>query len=137
MDESSSVQRLKFSIFMKKDKPVVKTFIARKSKRVPLKIRFKVNGRDTFGNQFEDFIETQEVGSNGASFRTKYEIRVGSTLKLTGPKGFVALVQVVWEKEDPKSPRRIIGCQLLEPREDWVLQSQNRTSPISTPKRKP
>lgn len=121
---------------MKKDKPVVKTFIARKSKRVPLKIRFKVNGRDTYGNEFEEFIETQDVGGNGASFRIKYEIMVGSTLKLTGPKEFVALVRVVWVKQDPRSPHCIIGFQLLEPREDWVLQSQNRTSPISTPKRK-
>jgi PilZ domain len=127
---------MNLSILMKKDKPVVKTFVARKSKRVPLKIRFKVNGRDTYGNEFEDFIETQDVGGNGASFQIKYGIRVGSTLKLTGPKGFVALVRVVWVKQDPKSLHRIIGFQLLEPREDWVLQSQNRTSPISTPKRK-
>jgi PilZ domain len=127
---------MNLSILMKKDKPVVNTFIARKSKRVPLKIRFKVNGRDTYGNEFEDFIETQDVGGNGASFGIKYEIRVGSTLKLTGPKGFVALVRVVWVKQDPRSPHCIIGFQLLEPREDWVLQSQNRTSPIFTPKRK-
>ena len=115
---------------MKKEKPV-KNFIARKSKRVHLKIRFKVSGRDQFGNQFEDHIETTDVGSNGGSFPTKWEVRVGATLKLTGPKGFVSLVRVVWVKEDLKTVRRMVGFQLLEPRQDWVLQSQSRTAPLS------
>lgn len=122
---------------MKKDKPIIKTFIARKFKRVPLKIRFKVNGRDQNGNQFEDFVETHDVGANGGSFPTKYEVKVGSTLKFTGPKGFVSLVRVVWVKEDYKNLRRMIGFQLLEPREDWVLQSQNRSSPNSPANKKP
>lgn len=110
---------------MKKEKPAIKSFIARKFRRVPLKIRFKVTGRDQNGNQFEDSIETQEVGPNGGSFPCKYEIKVGTTLKLAGPKGFVSLVRVVWVKED-KSLRRKVGFQLLEPREDWVVQAQGR-----------
>ena len=117
---------------MKKEKLPVKNFIARKSKRVHLKIRFKVSGRDQFGNQFEDHIETTDVGSSGGSFPTKWEVRVGATLKLTGPKGFVCLVRVVWVKEDFKTIRRMVGFQLLEPRKDWVLQSQSRTTPLPT-----
>jgi hypothetical protein len=113
---------------MKKEKPVSKSFVARKFRRVPLKIRFKVSGRDQNGNQFEDSIETQEVGPSGGSFPCKYEIKVGTTLKLSGPKGFVSLVRVVWVKED-KSLRRKIGFQLLEPREDWVIQAQGRSTP--------
>lgn len=115
---------------MKKEKPPVKNFVARKSKRVHLKIRFKVSGRDQFGNQFEDHVETTDVGSSGGSFPTKWEVRVGATLKLTGPKGFVSLVRVVWVKEDFKTIRRMVGFQLLEPRKDWVLQSQSRTAPL-------
>jgi len=117
---------------MKKEKLPVKNFIARKSKRVHLKIRFKVSGRDQFGSQFEDHIETTDVGSSGGSFPTKWEVRVGATLKLTGPKGFVSLVRVVWVKEDFKTIRRMVGFQLLEPRKDWVLQSQSRTAPLPT-----
>lgn len=115
---------------MKREKPAVKNFIARRSKRAHLKIRFKVAGRDQYGTQFEDHIETTDVGSNGGSFSTKWEIKVGSTLKLTGPKGFVSLVRVVWVKEDYKNVRRMVGFQLLEPRKDWVLQSQSRTAPL-------
>jgi hypothetical protein len=111
---------------MKKEKPAIKSFIARKFRRVPLKIRFKVTGRDQNGNQFEDSIETQEVGPNGGSFPCRYEIKVGSTLKLAGPKGFVSLVRVVWVKED-KGIRRKVGFQLLEPREDWVVQAEGRS----------
>jgi hypothetical protein len=72
------------------------------------------------------------VGSNGGSFSTKWEVRVGATLKLTGPKGFVSLVRVVWVNEDFKTIRRMVGFQLLEPRKDWVLQSQSRTAPLPT-----
>jgi len=113
---------------MKKEKPPGKSFVARKFRRVPLKIKFKVTGRDQNGNQFEDSIETQEVGPNGGSFPCKYEIKVGTTLKLAGPKGFVSLVRVVWVKED-KSLRRKVGFQLLEPRDDWVIQAQGRPTP--------
>jgi hypothetical protein len=118
---------------MKKEKITVKNFIARKSKRVHLKIRFKLSGRDPSGNQFEDHIDTHNVGSNGGSFFTKREIKVGSTLKLTGPKGFVCLVRVVWVKEESKAARNLIGFQLLEPRQDWVLQSQGRDTPLPGP----
>jgi len=112
---------------MKKEKPASKSFTARKFRRVPLKIRFKVTGRDQNGNQFEDSIETQEVGPRGGSFHCKYEIKVGSTLKLAGPKGFVSLVRVAWVRED-KDFRRKVGFELLEPREDWVIQAQRRST---------
>ncbi len=121
---------------MKKDKPAIKAFVARKFRRVPLKIRFKATGRDQNGNQFEDSVETQEVGPNGGSFPCKYQIKVGSTLKLAGPKGFVSLVRVVWVKED-KNLRRKVGFQLLEPRDDWVIQAQGRSNPPTPPKRDP
>jgi hypothetical protein len=112
---------------MKKDKPAIKAFVARKFRRVPLKIRFRATGRDQNGNQFEESVETQEVGPNGGSFPCKYQIKVGSTLKLAGPKGFVSLVRVVWVKED-KNLRRKVGFQLLESREDWVVQAQRRST---------
>lgn len=121
---------------MKKEKPPPKNFIARKSKRIHLKICFKVNGRDQYGNQFEDQIETLDVGSSGGSFAAKCEIRIGSTLKLTGPKGFVSLVRVIWVKQDHKTQRRLVGFQLLEPRNDWVLQSQSRGAPLPSRSRK-
>jgi hypothetical protein len=110
---------------MQKEKSPTKIFRARKFRRVPLKIKFKATGRDENGNQFEDSVETQDVGPNGGSFLCKYEIRVGSTLKLAGPKGFVSLVRVVWVKEEKNLIRRV-GFQLLESREDWVLRAQRR-----------
>jgi len=109
---------------MKKDRPPARAFITRKFRRVPLKVAFKVSGLDQSGNQFEELVETQEVGPNGGSFPCKSEVRIGSTLKLTGPKGFVFLIRVVWVKED-KNPRRKVGFQLLEHRDDWVIQSQH------------
>ena len=112
---------------MKKDKPSSKNFVARKSKRVHLRIRLKVSGRDQWGNQFEDLVQTHDIGGTGGSFSIKREIKVGSTLKLTGPKGFVALVRVAWVEQDLKKGRQVVGFQLLEPRRDWVLQYQNST----------
>jgi hypothetical protein len=98
----------------------------RKSKRVHLTIKFRLSGRDQYGNLFEDLVETRDIGNNGGSLYTKRAVRVGSTLKLAGPKGFIALVRVVWEGEEGKGSRHLLGFQLLEPREDWVLQFQSR-----------
>jgi hypothetical protein len=110
---------------MKKAKTPRGGHTPRKSKRVHLKIRFRLSGRDQYGNQFEDLVETKDIGTRGGSLYTKRDVRVGSTLKLTGPKGFIALVRVVWGEEEGKGSRRLLGFQLLEPREDWVLQFQS------------
>jgi len=114
---------------MKKEKRTFNKLTTRKSERIPLKVKFKVTGRDQAGAQFEESIETQEVGPNGGSFPSKHEIKTGSTLKLAGPKGFVSLVRVVWVKEDKNLRRQKIGFQLLEPRQDWVIQSQGNAEP--------
>jgi hypothetical protein len=118
---------------MKKDRPSTRAFVTRKFRRVPLKVAFKISGIDQSGNQFEELVETQEVGPNGGSFPCKHEIKAGSTLKLAGPKGFVSLVRVVWVKEN-KNLRRKVGFQLLEPREDWVIQAQHGSSPLDPSK---
>ncbi|MFN8005729.1 MAG: hypothetical protein U0V70_01610 [Terriglobia bacterium] len=111
---------------MKKNAPSRGGQASRTSKRVHLKIRFRLSGRDQFGNQFEDFVETKDIGTSGGSLYIKREVRVGSTLKLIGPKGFVALIRAVWSKTEGKGSRRLLGFQLLEPREDWILQFQTR-----------
>jgi len=114
---------------MKKEKKIFNKLTTRKSERIPLKVKFKVTGRDQAGTQFEESTETQEVGLGGGSFPSKHDIKIGSTLKLTGPKGFVSLVRVVWVKEEDTNLRRKVGFQLLEPREDWVIQSQGNAEP--------
>lgn len=115
---------------MKKEKPLIRNFVPRRSKRVPLKIKFRVNGRDLSGNQFEEFVDSKDLGSNGGSFSLKNEVRVGSTLKLTGPKGFVSLVRAVWINADERTHRYMVGFQLLEPRQDWVLHSKSKLAPL-------
>jgi hypothetical protein len=110
---------------MKKTKTPSGGHSPRKSKRVHLKIRFRLSGRDLNGNPFEDLVETKDIGTSGGSLYTKRDVRVGSTLKLSGPKGFIALVRIIWNEEENGS-RRVLGFQLLEPREDWVLQFQSR-----------
>ena len=41
-------------------------------------------------------------------------------------------MRVVWVKED-KNLRRKVGFQLLEPRDDWVIQAQGRSDPPTPP----
>jgi hypothetical protein len=123
-------------VVMKKEKPLPRNFIPRRFKRVPLKIKFRVNGRDLNGNQFEESVESKDLGSNGGSVALKYEVRVGSTLKLTGPKGFISLVRVVWVLTEERSHRYMVGFQLLEPREDWVLQSKSKAAPLLSSQKK-
>ena len=117
---------------MKKDKPAAKGFQHRQSRRISLKIKFKISGRDINGNQFEELVESLDLGSNGGSFPLQTEVKVGSTLKLAGPKGLDFLVRTVWVNIDAATRRRLLGFQLLESREDWVIHSQAR--PAKRPK---
>jgi hypothetical protein len=123
---------------MRKDNSVPKAFQHRRSKRVPLKIRFKVNGRDINGTPFEETVETVDLGNIGGCFHLKSEVKIGSTLKLSGPKGFVCLVRAAWVNLDSRVQRYTLGFQLLETREDWVLQAQTKPSigPASGHKRR-
>jgi PilZ domain len=93
----------------------------RPSKRVPLRIRFKVSGRDEYGFTFEDYVETIDISAGGGCLIFKKDVKKGDNLKLYSPKGTPFLINVRWFRYDMRKNMRYLGFQLKEPLGRWVL----------------
>lgn len=91
------------------------------SKRVPLRIRFKVTGKDENGFVFEEYAESVDISAGGGCLIFMKDIKKGETLKLYSPKGGLFLVSVRWSRYDMRKNVRYFGFQLAKPGNLWVL----------------
>lgn len=91
------------------------------SKRVPLRIRFKVSGKDENGFVFEEYAESVDVSTDGGCLIFMKDIKKGETLKLYSPKGGLFLVSVRWFRYDMRKNIRYFGFQLAKQGKPWVL----------------
>ena len=66
------------------------------SKRIPLRIRFKVTGKDENGFVFEEYAESVDVSTGGGCLIFMKDIKKGESLQLYSPKGGLFLVKVRW-----------------------------------------
>ena len=96
---------------------------AKVSKRIPLRIRFKVSGKDENGFVFEEYAESVDVSAGGGCLTFMKDIRKGESLKLYGPKGGLFLVSVRWFRYDMRKNVRQFGFQLAKPGNPWVLNN--------------
>jgi len=96
---------------------------AKPSKRVPLRIRFKVTGKDENGFVFEEYAESVDISAGGGCLIFMKDIKKGETLKLYSPKGGLFLVRVRWFRYDMRKNVRYFGFQLAKPGNLWVLTS--------------
>jgi hypothetical protein len=93
----------------------------RPCKRVPLRIRFRVMGRDEYGFAFEDYAETVDISASGGCLVLGKDIKKGENLRLYSAKGAAFLINVRWFRYDMRKDIRYLGFELLEPLEKWVL----------------
>jgi hypothetical protein len=91
------------------------------SKRIPLRIRFKVAGKDENGFVFEEYAESVDVSAGGGCLIFMKDIKKGESLKLYSPKGGLFLVSVRWFRYDMRKNIRYFGFQLAKPGNLWVL----------------
>ena len=91
------------------------------SKRIPLRIRFKVMGKDENGFVFEEYAESVDVSTGGGCLIFMKDIKKGENLKLYSPKGGLFLVSVRWFRYDMRKNVRYFGFQLASPGNPWVL----------------
>jgi hypothetical protein len=91
------------------------------SKRVPLRIRFKVAGKDENGFAFEEYAESVDISTGGGCLIFMKDIKKGESLKLYSPKGGLFLVSVRWFRYDMRKNVRYFGFQLAKPGNLWVL----------------
>ena len=94
---------------------------AKPSKRIPLRIRFKVIGRDENGFVFEEYAESVDVSAGGGCLIFMKDIKKGENLKLYSPKGGLFLVSVRWFRYDMRKNVRYFGFQLAKQGNPWVL----------------
>jgi len=91
------------------------------SKRIPLRIRFRVSGKDENGFVFEEYAESVDVSAGGGCLIFMKDIKKGESLKLYSPKGGLFLVSVRWFRYDMRKNVRYFGFQLVKPGDPWVL----------------
>jgi hypothetical protein len=113
----------------KKDRPKN----TKPSKRIPLRIRFKVTGKDENGFAFEEYAESVDISAGGGCLIFMKDIKRGESLKLYSPKGGFFLVSVRWFRYDMRKNVRYFGFQLAKPGNPWVLTNGETSSSRSNP----
>jgi hypothetical protein len=103
------------------------------SKRIPLRIRFKVTGKDENGFVFEEYAESVDVSTGGGCLIFMKDIKKGESLQLYSPKGGLFLVKVRWFRYDMRKNVRYFGFQLAKPGNSWVLTNGETGSSRSNP----
>lgn len=98
-----------------------KTNGMRSAKRIPLKVRFQVVGRDLSGAPFESEAETIVVSPIGGCFSFDQDVREGDDLRLIASNGLTFRANVRWFKFDAACNLRYVGFRLLEPKVGWVI----------------
>ena len=116
----SEVRKQGMKLFIDKTKGYVYDF-QRAPRRIFLKIRFKVSGKDENGFPFENHAETIDISSGGGCLVFRNDVRKGENLKLYGPNGSSFLVNVRWFKYDVYSDLRYVGFKLIQPTRGWVI----------------
>jgi len=103
------------------------------SKRIPMRIRFKVAGRDENGFAFEEYAESVDVSIGGGCLIFMKDIQKGEILRLYSPKGGLFVVSVRWFRYDMRKNIRYFGFQLAKPGDAWVLTNGETESSRSNP----
>lgn len=100
------------------------------SKRIPMRIRFRVSGKDENGFVFEEYAESVDVSAGGGCLIFMKDIKKGENLKLYSSKGGLFLVSVRWFRYDIRKNIRYFGFQLAKPGNPWVL-TNGQTGPLN------
>lgn len=91
--------------------------------RVTLRIAITLEGKDPFGNQYQENTHTENVSKNGARILTRYNLRVGDHLmvKAFGSKFHSqASVTRLYERQEDGFLR--VGIRFLNPAGDWIVK---------------
>ena len=98
----------------------------RMARRIPLKVKFTVSGRDSAGSTFESEAETVVVSPIGGCLIFDQDVKEGDDLKLVSSNGRSFSANIRWFKHDTNCNLRYVGFKLLEPRTGWVIADGNQ-----------
>jgi hypothetical protein len=93
----------------------------RATKRISMRMRFVVYGRDESGSEFKTVAETAIVTGQGGCLILDKDVSEGQNLKLCGENGKTFFANVRWFGYDPLANRRYVGFRVLGEMNDWAL----------------
>lgn len=89
----------------------------RKSSRCQVQQKFDIGGLDHDGRFFEETVTTRDISDGGGCFRSRNLLKVGTILRLSGPRGFASLIRIAWAKKRPDAEDYDIGFVFINPLE--------------------
>ena len=90
----------------------------RQCPRFRVQLQFDIGGLDHYGQFFEETVTTKDISNMGGCFRSHNSLKVGSTLRLSGPQGFVSLIRIAWAKRRPDAEDYDTGFIFINPLEN-------------------
>jgi hypothetical protein len=93
----------------------------RQTKRITVRVRFEVSGRDENGRRFVVRSETRNVCRDGGCLVLDRDVKSGERLKLTSIHGAQFIARVHWCLYDVHKNSRLIGFKLLDGNRGWVV----------------
>ena len=93
-------------------------FTSRQCPRRLVRLQFNVGGLDREGQFFEEIVTTRDISDCGGCFCSHKWLKVGTTLCLSGPQGFISLIQIAWARKRPDSEVHDIGFIFINPLEN-------------------
>ncbi len=107
----------------------------RSERRISVRLPLRVRGRDARGFAFEEETASENVCRNGAAFRTRFDVAIGSSLEIRIPRSqyahrraepeFETFGKVVHVSESLNTGERLVGVQFLGPRFQRVFRPES------------
>jgi PilZ domain-containing protein len=103
-----------------------KSALPRRERRISVRLPLHVWGQDAKGFKFEEDTASENLCRGGAAFRTRFDVAVGSNLKIRIPlqgstprredADFETQGRVVHVSQAQASGERVVGVQFVGPR---------------------
>lgn len=90
----------------------------RKCPRRMVQLQFDIGGLDHEGQFFEETVTTRDISDGGGCFWSRKSLKIGTTLRLSGLRGFVSLIRIVWVQQRPGTEVHDVGFLFINPLEN-------------------
>lgn len=115
--------------------PTSKTVAKRSERRISVRLPLQVRGRDARGLAFQEDTATENLCRNGAAFRTRLDVAIGSNLQIRIPTqgygarrndpDFETQGRVVHVTQSLTDGERVVGVQFTGARFQRVFRSES------------
>jgi hypothetical protein len=107
----------------------------RSERRIAVRLPLQVKGRDRSGMTFEEDTSSENLCRNGAAFRTRFDLAIGSDVEIRIPlshyasrrseNDFATYGRIVHVAEASGPGEKLVGVQFIGPRFQRVFRSES------------